>query len=279
MNYGKSLCILCDQLLADSSMVAHPNHCPTHHFHCQCLVKHARRSRECPIDQIHFETVVCANGLPITFTSAQRAAVSKTPSKPDGGKQQEASPSRELVNKDNSPVKSGSKIMIRSDSPSQTPFDSLMQDFSSMMQRDGVGMMCGLCGKTIGMTEMASPDSCTHWFHISCLDSYTDRCNLCPFEGCYKEIESFSTSEGRRVGIRVSESRDYRNMVTAPENFICSVCNQVELQKNRAAAKPCGHLLHRSCLIDYVRQHKQCPVCDDPTCTIECDTAGVLFFP
>ena len=291
MNYGKSLCILCDKLLARAGMIAHPCDCPTHHFHCECLVKHARKhqQRQCPIDQIPFEFVVCEGGLVITFQKTEHQnkpnadpAPTKTSQPPKEDGNQDLPTDRS--NTPNWP-QSACKITIERENPSgQSDVDDLVTStLNSVLQNTGGNadglMTCTLCGKPIEATDMTSPNCCMHYFHEKCLDDYTDKNDLCPFEGCYREIESFITAVGDHYAIRVSEIRDYRNMINAPEHFICHVCNRPDLQLNRATAKPCGHILHRSCLIEYIRQHKQCPICKENTSVVECDRAGLLFFP
>ena len=137
---------------------------------------------------------------------------------------------------------------------------------------------CGICFRP-NSGELASPGGCQHWFHESCLKDYFRCHNVCPIKGCFREAESFVTTSGQYAQIVMHAVAEYRNMTTAPPNFECAVCGKPDINLFRAFAMPCGHVCHRKCLIEFVREHEKCPICLLPTKVIECDVEGTLRFP
>lgn len=254
-------------------MIAHPKDCPTHHFHSQCLVKHAKRNRECPIDQIPFESIVCDNGLPIFFKSSQPRRVTEAPvSKVESNRTTipDASPSASAEGSlQNNSVESTTSLPSKSfENANDAPC------FSSPPPSDN----CAICFQP-NCEPRASLDSCTHWFHEHCTKEYFLRHSLCPVKGCYKEAKSFITSMGNHAQIVLHVEAEYRNMVSAPLDFQCVACGGTNINVFRACARPCGHICHRQCLIEFVRKERKCPSCFEPTSVVQCDVEGTLRFP
>ncbi|CAH8832347.1 unnamed protein product [Trichobilharzia szidati] len=117
------------------------------------------------------------------------------------------------------------------------------------------GYLCGLCSCSI-KGENCTPKSCSHIFHINCLEEWASAIDsssefACPVSGC-----SSSFSE---ILIRKAPGAINFTTTSLKEDHQCPICCE-KIQKPVATPESCNHAFCYMCLKEWSRVRHECPL-------------------
>ncbi|CAH8469984.1 unnamed protein product [Schistosoma rodhaini] len=127
-----------------------------------------------------------------------------------------------------------------------------MLDFLNLKKSD---YLCELCRGSI-KGENCTPKSCSHMFHISCLEDWASDFDYssgftCPVSGC-----SLSFSE---ILIRKTPGAVNFTVTSFKENHQCPICCE-RIRKPVATPESCNHAFCYICLKEWSRVRHECPL-------------------
>ncbi|CAH8471665.1 unnamed protein product [Schistosoma haematobium] len=127
-----------------------------------------------------------------------------------------------------------------------------MLDFLNLKKS---GYLCELCRESI-KGENCTPKSCSHMFHINCLEDWASDFDCssgfaCPVSGC-----SLSFSE---ILIRKTPGSVNFTVTSFKENHQCPICCE-RIRKPVATPESCNHAFCYICLKEWSRVRHECPL-------------------
>lgn len=127
-----------------------------------------------------------------------------------------------------------------------------MLDFLNLKKSD---YLCELCRGSI-KGENCTPKSCSHMFHINCLEDWASDFDYssgftCPVSGC-----SLSFSE---ILIRKTPGAINFTVTSFKENHQCPICCE-RIRKPVATPESCNHAFCYLCLKEWSRVRHECPL-------------------
>ncbi|CAH8464869.1 unnamed protein product [Schistosoma intercalatum] len=127
-----------------------------------------------------------------------------------------------------------------------------MLDFLNLKKSD---YLCELCRGSI-KGENCTPKSCSHMFHINCLEDWASDFDCssgfaCPVSGC-----SLSFSE---ILIRKTPGSVNFTVTSFKENHQCPICCE-RIRKPVATPESCNHAFCYICLKEWSRVRHECPL-------------------
>lgn len=255
--FHKRKCASCREELHGN--LAHPDCCPHHLFHRECLLEHAKRRKRCPMDANEFYHIVCDDGSRIDVS--QRRS-SHTSTHHDGNLVQEFDKFMTKI----------AGAAVGDPQPSSKKETRRKSFFSFYMTSSN--FRCVLCHQS-GEAERAKVAPCKHEFHRACLRQYTQTHVVCPMKDCHEEITEIHCQDGS-VGVIKSPVRQLINLAGAHGSFKCRICDKDDASQERAYAKPCSHPFHRRCLVQRCKSDSRCMSCKQDISEIHCDFSPAM---
>lgn len=279
--------------------VATPSQCPTHYFHLQCLAQHVTKDRRCPIDKVACSSIVVEDTKGCSEEEEERGAV-RGQAVEDYLEQERTcneKKSDQLLESmnllDSTIIQNNCGFPVNLPSDSRTTLQENEEDprenggeilvskkqfhVTLAQSNESPNIDCGICQQNSPGIPI-SPDCCEHWFHKDCFIEYTQRHSVCPVRGCYREITTYVCGSGEFSSLQLSARSEQENVLSAPKDFLCEICFEADVECYRAEARPCGHVFHRICVVEFVRRYKMCPKCQNPTRMIFCKMSGEFHF-
>nr|CAH8829932.1 unnamed protein product [Trichobilharzia regenti] len=117
------------------------------------------------------------------------------------------------------------------------------------------GYFCGLCSCSI-KGENCTPKSCSHTFHINCLEEWASGIDsssefACPVSGC--------SSSFTEILIRKAPGAVNFTTTSLKEDHQCPICCE-KIQKPVATPESCNHAFCYVCLKEWSRVRHECPL-------------------
>lgn len=121
---------------------------------------------------------------------------------------------------------------------------------------DGNSAKCPICLVVFSADEVATPDTCDHFFCVGCLEEWSSKVNTCPLDREeYKVILARHYPDGeliRRIPLPPRILASDLDDILLPDFLICAICLQHDVEGAAFRSFDCDHSYHIQCLTSFM---------------------------
>jgi PHD and RING finger domain-containing protein 1 len=127
---------------------------------------------------------------------------------------------------------------------------------TSVASLDGNSVKCPICLVAFSADQVATPDTCDHFFCVGCLEEWSSKVNTCPLDREeYKVILARHYPDGeliRRIPLPPRIVANDLEDILLPDIIVCSICFRHDLEGATFRSFDCDHSYHIECLADFM---------------------------